>query len=204
MKRILPFLATGFLFGCTIGVKSTPPVAVYDFGLPASSLVEPGKWSALALDLTSPAWVESPDVSYRLLHEAPLMRRQYAQSRWAGAPGTLLARHLRQQLGLVSSSENVAVNCRLSIDLQEFSQLFVTPEQARAVLQATVRLIDARHRSLAEQRFQVESPAPSADATGGVQALLVVSRDFGRQLSDWLTALDTKNRLTTCRSAVGG
>ena len=63
----------------------------------------------------------------------PLKLRSYAGSRWAGAPGLLLAQRLRQQIGVVGSGGQTATNCLLRLDLQEFSQVFDTPLQSRGL-----------------------------------------------------------------------
>ena len=198
MKRIAMLVAICLLSACTGIARNTPPVAVYDFGLPAARLVGDGTWSRLVLEVRSPAWFESLNVDYRLAYDDPLKPREYVGSRWAGAPGVLLAQRLRQQIGLVNAVGNPATDCLLRFELQEFSQIFDTPQQSRALLQGHVSLIDGKRQVLAERPVSLEKHAATADANGGVNALVAASTELGQQLADWLGRLD-KNELGNCR-----
>ena len=193
MKRILIVLL--LLGGCAVGARNSPPLAVYDFGLPAARLPAAENWPRVALDVRSPAWFDSLNIDYRLAYDNPLKRREYADSRWAGAPGVLLAQRLRQQLGTVNDSGSSA--CLLRVELQEFSQVFASPQQSQALIQANVQLFDARRQLLAARQLAVEAPAASADAPGGVKALVSASDDFGVQLASWLAGVDSARK--TCR-----
>ncbi len=201
MKRIAVLMATCLLAACSSVVRNTPPVAVYDFGLPAARLVADGAWSRLALEVKSPAWFESLNIDYRLTYDEPLKQREYIGSRWAGAPGVLLALRLRQQIGTANVAGNTAVDCLLRVELQEFSQIFDTPQQSRALLQGHVSLIDGKRQVLAERPVIIEKPAATADANGGVKALVAASTELGQQLADWLGHLD-KNELGKCQPAL--
>ena len=186
MKRILIVLL--LLGGCAVGARNSPPLAVYDFGLPAARLPAAENWPRVALDVRSPAWFDSLNIDYRLAYDNPLKQREYADSRWAGAPGVLLAQRLRQQLGTVNDSGSSA--CLLRVELQEFSQVFASPQQSQALIQANVQLFDARRQLLGARQLTVEWPAASGDAAGGVAALVDASNDFGRQLAGWLASVD--------------
>ena len=186
MNRILIVLL--LLGGCTVGARNSPPLTVYDFGLPAARLPAAESWPRLALDVKSPAWFDSLNIDYRLAYDNPLKQREYADSRWAGAPGVLLAQRLRQQLGTVNDSGSSA--CLLRVELQEFSQVFASPQQSQALIQANVQLFDARRQLLVARQLTVERPAASSDAAGGVAALVDASNDFGRQLAGWLASVD--------------
>jgi len=193
MKRILILLLV--LGGCAGDARNPLPTAVYDFGLPAARPPAAGAWPRLALDVRSPSWFDSLNIDYRLAYDEPLKLREYADSRWAGAPGVLLAQRLRQQLGTVNEGGNSA--CLLRIELQEFSQLFASPQQSRALVQASVQLFDARRQLLAARQLAIETPAPSADAQGGVKALVSASNDFAVQLASWLAGVEPARK--TCR-----
>ena len=186
MKRILIVLL--LLGGCAVGARNSPPLTVYDFGLPAARLPAAENWPRVALDVRSPAWFDSLNIDYRLAYDNPLKQREYADSRWAGAPGVLLAQRLRQQLGTVNDSGSSA--CLLRVELLEFSQVFASPQQSQALIQANVQLFDARRQLLVARQLTVERPAASSDAAGGVAALVDASNDFGRQLAGWLASVD--------------
>ena len=193
MKRILIVLL--LLGGCAVGARNSPPLAVYDFGLPAVRLSAAENWPRVALDVRSPAWFDSLNIDYRLAYDNPLKQREYADSRWAGAPGVLLAQRLRQQLGTVNDNGSSA--CLLRVELQEFSQVFASPQQSQALIQANVQLFDARRQLLVSWQLTVERPAASSDAAGGVAALVDASNDFGVQLAGWLASVDAARQ--ACR-----
>lgn len=198
MKRIALLMTACLLSACSGVIRNVPPVAVYDFGLPAARLVADGTWSKLALEVKSPTWFDSLNIDYRLTYDEPLKPREYVGSRWAGSPGVLLALRLRQQLGVANATGNTATDCTLRLELQEFSQVFDTPQQSRALLQAHVSLIDGKRQVLAERPVIIEKSAATADASGGVNALVAASTEFGQQLADWLGRID-KNELGRCR-----
>ena len=198
MKRIATLMTACLLSACAGIARNTPPVTVYDFGLPAARLVADGAWSRLALEVKSPAWFESLNVDYRLTYDDPLKQREYVGSRWAEAPGVLLTQRLRQQIGVVTASGSTATDCLLRVELQEFSQIFDTPQQSRALLQGHVSLIDRNRQVIAERPIVIEKPVATADANGGVKALVTASTELGQQLADWLGRLG-KNELGNCR-----
>ncbi|RDE51498.1 MAG: ABC transporter [Candidatus Accumulibacter meliphilus] len=203
-RRSICLAACLLLAACAGGARNNTPAEVYDFGLPAARLAEGSGWAKLALEIRAAYWFDSPSIEYRLLYDDPLKLRSYAASRWAGAPGLLLAQHLRQQLGLLDSSGRTAVSCLLRLELQEFSQVFETPLLSRGVLQGTARVIDARHQIVAERAFSIEQPAAGADASGGVRALVVASNALGQQLAGWLQELEKLGRLKQCPATIAG
>lgn len=202
MKRVLAPLLGLLLCACVGGVRNAPTAVAYDFGLPAARLVADGTWSRLALEVKSPPWFDSLYVDYRLAYEDPLKQHEYSGSRWAGAPGILLAQRLRQQLGVLSANANTAVDCVLRVELQAFSQVFDSPQHSKGVLQASVSVVDRKRQLVAEQQVAIEKPATTADAHGGVSALVAASDDFGQQMATWLAGLEKSGTLGSCRPAV--
>jgi len=202
MNRI--FILLLLLGGCAVGAAKTPPVVVYDFGLAATRLAQSQAWSRLALEVRAPSWFDVLNVDYRLLYDNPLKLREYADSRWAGAPGVLLAQRLRQQLGTVNAGGSLggSAACLLRVELQEFAQFFDSPQQSRALVQGSVQLFDARRQLLAERQLAVEKPAASPDAQGGVTALVAASSEFGVQIANWLSSLDPALRACRQESSV--
>ena len=201
MNRCFVLLAALLLSACVGGAGNSVPSVTYDFGLPVARLAVGGAWPGLSLEVRSPSWFDSTNVDYRLAYADPLTRRQYVGSRWAGAPAQLIAQRLRQQLGVVSATANSATDCLIRVELQEFSQVFDSPQSSRGVLTASVSLIDGKRRVVAERLAVIEKPAVSADASGGVQALVAASTEFGRLLSDWLLELEKNGGLKSCRLA---
>lgn len=201
MNRCLVLFAALLLSACVGGAGNSVPSVTYDFGLPVPRLASGGGRPGLALEVRSPSWFDSTNIDYRLAYADPLTRRQYIGSRWAGAPAQLIAQRLRQQLGVVSTTANSATDCLIRVELQEFSQVFDSPQSSRGVLTASVSLIDGKRRVVAERLADIEKPAVSADASGGVQALVAASTEFGRFLSDWLFDLEKNGGLKSCRLA---
>ncbi len=205
MKRLSICLAAClWLAACAGGARNATQAEVYDFGLPAARLAQGPGWSQLALEIRAPFWFDSLSIEYRLLYEDPLKLRSYAASRWAGAPGLLLAQRLRQQLGVLSGSGRTAVGCLLRLELQEFSQVFDTPLLSRGVVLGTASVLDARQQIVAERWFSIEQPAASADAPGGVRALVAASNELGRQLAGWLQGVEQGGRLEQCPATIAG
>ncbi len=201
MNRCFVLLAALLLSACVGGAGNSVPSVTYDFGLPVARLAVGGAWPGLSLEVRSPSWFDSTNVDYRLAYADPLTRRQYVGSRWAGAPAQLIAQRLRQQLGVVSATANSATDCLIRVELQEFSQVFDSPQSSRGVLTASVSLIDGKRRVVAERLAVIDKPALGADASGGVQALVAASTEFGRLLSDWLLELEKNGGLKSCRLA---
>lgn len=200
MNSFASLLATSLLVACSGGLRSPQPADSYDFGPPPARLTEASRWSGVALEIRMPYWFDALTIEYRLLYDDPLKLRSYAASRWAAAPGQLLAQRLRQQLGLTSASGRNAHACLLRIELQELSQLFATAQQSSALLQGQATLLDTRQRIIAEKVLAVEQPATSADARGGVNAMAAASTELGRELLAWLNDIEKRGRLKDCRA----
>lgn len=200
MKKVLIVLLCLVQAACVGGIRSGAPAAVYDFGLPASALAAGERWSRLALEVKSPPWFDSLYINYRLAYEDPLKQREYSGSRWAGTPDVLLAQQLRQQLGIAGAERNAAADCQLRIDLQAFTQVFEAPTLSHGLLQAQLSLTDRKRQLLAEKPITIEKPARTADAHGGVVALVAASDEFGRQVASWLADLESAGRFQSCRS----
>jgi ABC-type uncharacterized transport system auxiliary subunit len=199
MKKFSILFFVLLLSACAGGANNGSPVAVYDFGMPAPRLATEGMWSKMALEIKAPYWFDTINIQYRLAYEDPLKLRDYAGSRWAGAPAQLLAQRLRQHLGVAGATSNTAVDCLLRLELQEFSQVFDAPQQSRGILHGSVSVLDAKRRVVAARHVAVEQPAASGDARGGVVALVGAGDELGRQLADWLATLDKNGSLGSCR-----
>ena len=199
MSRLL--IVTCLLAGCAASSRNASLPEVYDFGLPLARVAVGNRWSSVAFEVSASPWLDSRDIEYRLLYENPLKLRSYSASRWAAAPRLLLAQHLRQQLGLAGAGG--PATCLLRLELQEFSQVFATPSRSRATLLGRVSVVDGRRQLVGERPVAIEQPAPTADARGGVVALVAASDDLGQQLAAWLNDLEKHGRLQGCRSTAG-
>mgnify|MGYP000994495910 CR=1 FL=1 len=202
MKRCLLLLSVGLLLSaCAIGGRKAPPTDIYDFGMPVERLPAADDWAGIALEIQAPHWFDSLAIEYRLPYDDPLQLRAYSGSRWAGAPAQLLAQRLRQQLGVASSRGQTATRCLLRFELQEFSQVFHTAQESRGVLHGQANLLDPAHRLVASRTFHSDRPAGTADARGGVAALVVAADDLGQALAAWLSTEEKRGTLRVCQSA---
>lgn len=205
MRCWLPLLVVGLLGGCAINGGDRPVATTFDFGLPTAAIVAamPNKpaWGdvRLAIEVTAPSWFDALGVDYRLAYDNPLKQREYVGSRWAGSPGVLLSQRLAQRLGLPEAAGGVASDCLLRFELQEFSQVFDTPQVSRGVLLGRANLIDVRHQPLLAVPMQIERAATTPDAAGGVRALVEATDELGQRLAVWLGELNTNGTLARCR-----
>ena len=188
------------LLGCGSLPSAPPPVEVYDFG-PLSSRNLPARPWRLAVDVRMPAWYEALPIDYRLDYDDPLLQRAYTGSRWAAAPASLIARQLRRQLGL--NDAGIAVSCFLRVEVEDFVQVFASPQDSRGVLNAVVTVLDERRRPMATLPQQLEAPAATPDARGGVRALVSTANRLGENIEAWLDRLEGEGRLAACRQAPG-
>ncbi|MDR3221842.1 MAG: ABC-type transport auxiliary lipoprotein family protein [Candidatus Accumulibacter sp.] len=200
-RALLAALAAFLLGGCAGMTADKTPTAVYDFGQPilAAANAEAGRAGRLTLDVRAAPWLDGPRIDYRLAYGDPLRRSQYADSRWAAPPALLLAQQLRRQLGFAAA--DLAADCVLRVELQEFSQVFSAPRVSHGVLQGQISLIDEKRRPVASRAIAIEQAARGSDAAGGAQALVEASEELGRQLAAWLERIDREGGLETCQPA---
>lgn len=193
----------GLIFVLTLGACSAPrgvTTAVYDFG---PGVVEPQPQNRMAplpvlvlADLQAPPALEGTAVLYRLHYTDGQLLRPYAQARWSMPPAQLL----RQQMRTALSAQRPVLNVNeggpspagalvLRMELEEFSQMFDSPQTSRGVLRMRATLLRAgpAGESLVAQRTVVaSSPAPTPDAAGGVRALTMAAQSAITQLDDWV------------------
>ena len=201
MKKSLLLLLTVLLAGCATGSRNAAPPTVYDFGQPARPVTEGAAakiGARIALEVWAVPWLDTTHIGYRLDYDDPLKRRQYADSRWAASPSTLVAQQLRRQLGFVGVNGGVAVDCLLRVELHEFSHVFGSVQESRGVLQGQFSLIDGKRRPVAVRPVGIEVAAATANAQGGIRALVQSSLETGQELAAWLDQLDKNNRLGGC------
>lgn len=130
---------------------------------------------SLRLEPRMAAWFDTTDINYRLLYEAPLRLRQYADSRWAAKAGLLAGERLQAMLGPLAPG----AKCSTRVEITEFAQHFDTPSTSRFVLEARWSLSGAKgERLMAEARsFSVDATSP--DAIGGVKAAAQATGQLG-------------------------
>jgi cholesterol transport system auxiliary component len=177
--RVALCLTLLVLAGCAS--TKPPPTQVFDFGLAGAAPATPTQSVAVA-EMRAPEWLASTDMLYRLAYSDLYALARYGQSRWAGAPGTMLTLRLRQEIGHAPGGR-----CTLTLNLVEFSQVFDAPDESRAVLQVHAALAAAASRGdLTQREFRLERPTPSADAAGGAAAFSELAGVLAVALNAWI------------------
>lgn len=185
------------LTGCALPDKAARP-ASYDFGpgpqaLAASDRRAPLPALLLAEVQASPA-LSGNAMLYRLLYADAQHLQPYSLARWSMPPAELVRQRLADTLGqrralLGPDSGAAAGTATLRLSLEEFSQLFDSPQQSRGLLRLRATLSQggpAGEQLLAQRSVIVQRPAPSADAAGGVRALSAATDAAAEELVSWL------------------
>lgn len=198
MKKALVLLCLALGACITAGKRGGDGApAVYDLGPPAARLADVAGLPPLALEVRAPHWFDSLGIEYRLAYAEPAQLRDYAQARWAAPPAGLVKQRLVQQLGLLPPGQGGA-KCLLRVDIDEFSQIFDSPEASRGVLHARLALLDRRSQPLAALAWKIERPAPSQDSRGAVAALTAAVTQLGQDLGRWQGELVAQGKLKGC------
>lgn len=196
-KFLFPILVMMLLAGCAT-TRTQTPVAIYDFGLQRLSAMPdvPNQTrlaASLSVAVTSPAWLDSPAIQYRLAYHDLARSYIYASNRWAASPAALLTQQIKARVaaasndGVVGASDGTQADYALRLELEEFTQVFDTPDQSRAVVKLRASLIERSTRLLLAQRsFRVEQAAPAPNAAGAVHALTEASNKLIGNMIDWL------------------
>ncbi len=199
-RRLLTAALMLALSACSLQ-QQNPRIAIYDFGpgpLSASAVNPSGQLPALLLDvLDAPAALDSTAVLYRLAYADSQQLRPYGLARWSMTPAQLLRQRLRQHLGqqraLLTPGDSVELTAgqplRLQIELEEFSQLFESPEKSSGLLRLRATLSRPGPKGgqwLAQRSVVVRRSADSADAAAGVRALTAATDAAAQELEQWL------------------
>jgi cholesterol transport system auxiliary component len=173
-------------------------VTRFDLGLaPAGAGADTNRYLADApvlAEFSAPAWLDSTAIVYRLAYDDASQLRSYAHSRWVAAPASLLAQRLGERLpaafrpgGVADEPKTPVARQLLRVELEEFSQVFDTPQKSHALLRARATLFDARGQRLVAQRiFEVQRPADSPDALGAAHGLREAGNEFLADLVHWI------------------
>ena len=132
----------------------------------------------------------------RLAYTDARQLRPYAQARWTMPPAQLLRQQLRAALAerraVINANEGVQAPAGaliLRLELEEFSQLFDTPQSSTGLLRLRATLSQPApggEALVAQRQVLVQSPAASADAAGGVRALSAAAASAVGQLEQWV------------------
>ena len=203
-----PARATLYDFGP--GLSAPAPAAAPTAALPALSLAE----------FDSNTRLDGTQILYRLGYADANELRPYGQSRWSQPPAQLLRQRLRDTLGerrTVLGPEESATLARtesivpdtLRISLDEFSQYFESAGASVGLVRLRATLVRGAaggDRILGQRVFTVRRPAPSADAPGGVKALISASDAAVAEVVQWVDQMQQQapNSNRSSSSSPGG
>ena len=195
-------LAGLWLAGCAFVDKPVRPV-VYDFG-PGSMASAPASSASpvvLLQEVEAGSAFDSTAVLFRLAYADVQQLQPYAQARWSMAPAQLLRQRLRDTLSrgatVLAPGEGAlggasAPALILHVELEEFSQVFESPERSMGLVRVRATLLRGAaggDKLLGQRSFVAQRPAPSPDAPGGVRAMTAACTAVVEDMQQWLTTL---------------
>lgn len=195
-KNLLTFLLVIAVLcsACVSGRAPNPRATAFDLGMMPSTPVGPLQLPALSISrVTAPEWLNGPQMYYRLLYANAQQPLPYAHSQWSMSPARLfeerIKSHISQNGGQVlASSVGIARLPSLRIELDDFTQVFESPERSYAYLAARVAVLDGR-KLLGQKLFQQRIPAPTPDAEGGAKAMAQANDMMMADILHWLSTL---------------
>jgi len=188
------------LAGSLAGCVSTPTVVQnrFDLGEPPASQASAGNALRMAVlvvpDVRAPSDLDNDRINYRLRYLSDLESRSYTTSNWSMTPPRLLTQRLRSQLsqhGAVMSNLGSTGAPVLQVDLLRFEQVFDQIGVSHGVIRLRATLSRAG-AVLAQQDFEAQAPAATADAAGGAQALKQATDASIGALIQWLATQPLK------------
>lgn len=183
--------------GCSFLGSKDDPKASFDLGSLGAEAPQPppsdsSAVSVVVADVTAPAWIDSHSMYYRLAYRNTAEPIPYARSQWVMSPAALLTHRLRSALATSAGGEAHQATAgtpeflRLNSELMAFEQIFDQPDHSRGVLRLRATL--SGNGMWAQRTFAIEKPAPTADAAGGVTALIQCADELATQLDAWVSA----------------
>lgn len=200
MKIILPAVIL-LLTGCTVTPHANVPLAVHSLGIlhtsdiNASTDQRPTRSpSLLVVDATTPVWLDSRAIQYRLAYHDPTQLYTYANSHWAATPAAMLTLQIRNRLltetghPVIKPGDGAQADYALQVDLTEFTQFFDSADSSHAVINLNASLIKRKTRTLfAQHNFSIHQETATKDAAGAVRALTEASDKLTKNLVDWIS-----------------
>jgi cholesterol transport system auxiliary component len=182
------------LAGCA-SVKK-PQAALFDLGLATPAAGMPALPPMALAEVSTPEWLDSPAIFYRLAYDSARQPRAYANSRWSMPPAQLFVQRFKSRMGqaggtLLSASDGATGIPVLHLDADEISQVFATPERSAGMVSMRLSVLNGR-RLVGQKSFVRQAPAPTADAAGGVDAIAAASDAVIADMLQWLASLDLR------------
>lgn len=193
--RFALVLAVSFtVSGCFSGFNNPAPT-VYDLGpvtiVQENSSAEEVKDDMIIIpNIRARGIFNSKMIVYRLVYAQAYEPRTYAQSRWAADTTEMIRMQLQQVIGekypvTLTAELYESAKWVLWLSLEDFSQVFTTPDSSEGVIQIRCTLQHG-NQIVGQRVFNARVPAPSPDAPGGVQALSQGVELVAFELFEWL------------------
>ena len=199
--RILGAAALALSLAACGTSKPAASNAQFDFGplgAPAAQVAQAPLAAIVVMDATGSPALENERMLYRLNYADPLQARTYAHSRWAANPLMLVTQRLKARLAqagvkVLSATDTTTGVPIMRVEVDDFTHAFSSASQSEGqlVLRASVF---RGHTLLDQKTFNRSSPAPSADAAGGVRALAASTDATAADIIAWLAGIDTRTR----------
>jgi cholesterol transport system auxiliary component len=200
-----PVRPTLYDFG-SVPIAAVAPSTVTTTGAsaPSANAAAPGARTALAplviADIEGAGALDGSAVLYRLGYADANQLRAYALARWSAPPPQLVRQRLREQLGRERPVLNLGESASLvresgvlphvlRLELEEFVHVFDAPERSHGALRLRATLLAntaAGERLLGQRSIAIDRPAATADAPGGVRALVAATDAAAAEISLWL------------------
>jgi len=186
-------LSAALLGGCAL---PNPPAHFepYDLGpLPAAAapsaaptVSAPIAWNGIS----APRAIDGTAIIYRLLYvQGGQQPRPYAGARWTQAPAQLLEQRLRAALAATRPvvDADAGLNApELRIELDDFSQVFESPQHSQGEVRLRVTLLTPGVPRVEQHSFAARVPASSNDAPGGALALKTAADQVIGEVVAWV------------------
>jgi cholesterol transport system auxiliary component len=142
-------------------------------------------------DIVAPRWMDNSSMYYRMTYRNAANPLPYANSQWVMPPAAMLTQRLRWALGASNEGDSRSGGPTreayvLRGELMEFEQIFDRADQSRGVLRLRATLEGQRDGRWTQRTFEIEKPAPSPDASGGVKALSLCAIELSDTLTSWI------------------
>jgi cholesterol transport system auxiliary component len=180
MKLLTAVVLMLLLAGCGGLPKSGSQAALYDFGIaPADA-----PFTTLPIRLTgveAAPGLEGSEIRYRLAYQNPARVFAYTESRWVASPEKLISRQIERHLIPADPTQ-----CKLQVKLESFDQVFDTADSSKGVVLLRANLTQGKTQvPVARISVETSQVAISADARGGVEALILATDNAIGQILAW-------------------
>jgi cholesterol transport system auxiliary component len=179
------------LGGCAFNLPQKSVAERFELRVPAQ--VSTAGLAVSEISVSSPSWLQTPSMGYRLRFSKSSRREVYTLSRWVAPPSEMVLNGLKRGLPLSGAS-----GCRMKVELDEFVHDFTTSQESVGRIEIRVRLLPPRgEQGALSRRFEWVSPATFPDAPGGAEALNTSLNRGVAEISAWLSSLKSNPATAT-------